>query len=208
VVAFIVYRRKDAFYARARAVGYRSRAAFKLLELAQRTRLFRRGDRVLDIGAWPGGWLQVAAELVGPTGKVIGIDLHPIEPLPGRHVTTQVGDIGDEMARQRIVDACQGQVDVVLSDVAPKLSGVRVRDEARSEALAACALALCEKVLRPGGTFVMKLFTGEAATRLVRELRVRFDDVRTSRPEATRRGSSEIYAIAVGFRSRRGPPTQ
>jgi 23S rRNA (uridine2552-2'-O)-methyltransferase len=208
VLAFFVYQRKDAFYSRARALGYRSRAAFKLLELAQHNRLFRRGDRVLDIGAWPGGWLQVAADLVGPSGKVIGIDLQPIEPLPRSHVSTQVGDIGDELTRQRIVEACQGQVDVVLSDVAPKLSGVRVRDEAQSEALATCALALGARVLRPGGKFVIKLFTGEAATRVVRELRARFDDVRTTRPEATRKGSSEIYAIAVGFRSRGGSVRQ
>jgi 23S rRNA (uridine2552-2'-O)-methyltransferase len=198
-----VYRRKDAFYTRARAVGYRSRAAFKLLQLARQARLFRRGDHVLDLGAWPGGWLQVAAELVGPTGKVVGVDLQPIEPLPHKHVTTQVGDIGDELIQRRIAEACAGKVDVVLSDLAPKLSGVRVRDEAQFEALAVGVLALGEKVLRPGGKMVMKLFTGDAATRLVRELRARFDDVRTTRPEATRKGSSEIYAIAVAFRGRR-----
>jgi 23S rRNA (uridine2552-2'-O)-methyltransferase len=197
-----VYRRKDAFYTRARAVGYRSRAAFKLLQLARQARLFRRGDHVLDLGAWPGGWLQVAAELVGPTGKVVGVDLQPIEPLPHKHVTTQVGDIGDELIQRRIAEACAGKVDVVLSDLAPKLSGVRVRDEAQFEALAVGVLALGEKVLRPGGKMVMKLFTGDAATRLVRELRARFDDVRTTRPEATRKGSSEIYAIAVAFHGR------
>lgn len=202
-----VYQRRDAFYTRARAVGYRSRAAFKLLQLAQHARLFRRGDHVLDLGAWPGGWLQVAAELVGPTGKVVGIDLQPIEPLPHKHVTTQVGDIGDELMQQRIVKACQGRVDVVLSDLAPKLSGVRARDAARSEALAVCVLAVGEKVLRPGGKLVMKLFTGDAAMRLMRELRARFDDVRTTRPVATRKGSSEIYAIAAGFRSCGGSAT-
>jgi 23S rRNA (uridine2552-2'-O)-methyltransferase len=202
-----VYQRKDAFYTRAKAVGYRSRAAFKLLQLAQHARLFRRGDHVLDLGAWPGGWLQVAADLVGPTGKVVGIDLQPIEPLPQEHVTTQVGDIGDELTQQRIVEACEGRVDVVMSDLAPKLSGVRARDEAQTEVLAACVLALGEEVLKPGGKLVMKLFTGAAATRLVRELRARFDDVRTTRPEATRKGSSEIYAIAAGFRGRGGSAT-
>jgi 23S rRNA (uridine2552-2'-O)-methyltransferase len=201
-----VYQRKDAFYARAKTVGYRSRAAFKLRELAQHGRLFRRGDHVLDLGAWPGGWLQVAAELVGPTGKVLGIDLQPIEPLPQKQVTTQVGDVGDQLTQQRIVEACEGRVvDIVLSDLAPKLSGVRARDEVQTEALAMGVLALSEKVLRPGGKLVMKLFTGDAATRLVRELRVRFDDVRRIRPEATRKGSSEIYAIAAGFRGSAAP---
>jgi len=203
-----VYQRKDAFYTRAKAAGYRSRAAFKLLQLAQHTPLFRRGDHVLDLGAWPGGWLQVAADLVGPTGKVVGIDLQPINPLPQKHVTTQVGDIGDELTQQRIVEACEGRVDVILSDLAPKLSGVRARDEGRTEALALCALALGEEILRPGGKLVMKLFTGEAATRLVRELRARFDVVRTTRPEATRKGSPEIYAIATGFRGRGGSATR
>jgi 23S rRNA (uridine2552-2'-O)-methyltransferase len=197
-----VYQRKDALYTRAKASGYRSRAAFKLLQLAQRARLFRRGDHVLDLGAWPGGWLQVAAELVGPTGKVVGIDLQPIEPLPQKYVTTLVGDIADELTQRRIVEACQGKVDIVLSDLAPKLSGVRARDEARTEALAVCALKVGEEVLRPGGKLVMKLFTGDAATRLVRELRGRFDDVRATRPEATRKGSSEIYATAAGFHGR------
>ena len=202
-----MYQRKDAFYTRAKAVGYRSRAAFKLLQLAQQARLFRRGDHVLDLGAWPGGWLQVAADLVGPTGKVVGIDLQPIEPLPQKHVSTQIGDIGDELTQRRIVEACEGRVDIVLSDLAPKLSGVRARDEAQAEVLAACVLALGEEVLRPGGKLVMKLFTGDAATRLVRELRARFDDVRTTRPEATRKGSSEIYAIAAGFHGRGGAAT-
>jgi len=202
-----VYQRKDTFYSHARAVGYRSRAAFKLLQLAQHARLFRRGDHVLDLGAWPGGWLQVAAELVGPTGKVVGIDVQRIEPLPQKHVTTQVGDIGDELTQRRIVEACEGKVDIVLSDLAPKLSGVRARDEAQTEVLAARVLALGEEVLRPGGKLVMKLFTGDAATRLVRELRARFDDVRTTRPEATRKGSSEIYAIAAGFHGRGGAAT-
>jgi 23S rRNA (uridine2552-2'-O)-methyltransferase len=198
-----VYQRKDAPYTRAKVRGYRSRAAFKLLQLAQRARLFRRGDHVLDLGAWPGGWLQVAAELVGPTGKVVGIDLRPIEPLPQKYVTTLVGDIADELTQRCIVEACQGKVDIVLSDLAPKLSGVRARDEARTEALAVCALKVGEEVLRPGGKLVMKLFTGEEAARLVHELRGRFDDVRATRPEATRKGSSEIYATAAGFHGRR-----
>jgi 23S rRNA (uridine2552-2'-O)-methyltransferase len=202
----LVYRRKDAFYTRAKAAGYRSRAAFKLLQLVKRVRLIRRGDRVLDLGAWPGGWLQVAADLVGPGGKVVGIDLRPIEPLPQKHVTTVVGDVADRLAQQQMLEACEGQVDVLLSDLAPKLSGVRARDEAQAEALAHVALALADQVLTPGGKLVMKLFTGEAATQLLRELRARFASVRTTRPEATRRGSAEIYAIAVGFLRGGGPP--
>lgn len=204
----MVYRRKDAFYTRAKASGYRSRAAFKLLQLVQRARLIRRGDRVLDLGAWPGGWLQVAADLVGPAGKVIGIDLQPIEPLPQKHVTTVVGDVADRLAQQQMLEACEGRVDILLSDLAPKLSGVRARDEAQAEALAHAALALADQVLKPGGKLVMKLFTGDAATRLLRELQARFASVRTTRPEATRKGSAEIYAIAVGFLRGGGRPAR
>jgi 23S rRNA (uridine2552-2'-O)-methyltransferase len=204
----LAYQRKDAFYSRAKAAGYRSRAAFKLLQLVQRARLVRRGDRVLDLGAWPGGWLQVAADLVGPAGRVIGIDLQPIEPLPQKHVIIVVGDVADRLAREQMLEACEGRVDVLLSDLAPKLSGVRARDEAQAEALAHAVLALADQALKPGGKLVMKLFTGDAATQLLRELRAQFANVRTTRPEATRKGSAEIYAIAVGFLRGGGPPAR
>ena len=204
----MAYQRKDAFYSRAKAAGYRSRAAFKLLQLVQRARLVRRGDRVLDLGAWPGGWLQVAADLVGPAGRVIGIDLQPIEPLPQKHVIIVVGDVADRLAREQMLEACEGRVDVLLSDLAPKLSGVRARDEAQAEALAHAVLALADQALKPGGKLVMKLFTGDAATQLLRELRAQFANVRTTRPEATRKGSAEIYAIAVGFLRGGGPPAR
>ncbi len=194
-----MYQRKDPFYTRAKAAGYRSRAAFKLSQLAQQARLFRRGDRVLDLGAWPGGWLQVAAELVGPSGRVVGVDLRHIEALPQPNVRTVVGDIVEEVTQQRILEECGGQADVILSDLAPKLSGVRARDEAQADALARSVLAVAERVLRPGGKLVVKLFMGEAATRFVGQLRLRFGNVRTTRPEATRKGSSEMYAIAADF---------
>lgn len=194
-----MYRRKDSFYTRAKAVGYRSRAAFKLSQLAQQARLFRRGDRVLDLGAWPGGWLQVAAELVGPSGRVVGVDLRRIEALPHENVRTVVGDIVEEVTQRRMLEECGGRADVILSDLAPKLSGVRARDEAQADALAQSVLALAERVLKPGGKLVVKLFMGAAATRFVGQLRLRFGNVRTTRPEATRKGSSEMYAIAADF---------
>ncbi len=194
-----MYKRQDTFYTRAKAAGYRSRAAFKLLELARRGRLLRRGDRVLDLGAWPGGWLQVAAELVGPTGLVVGIDLRPIVPIALEQVRVLVGDVSDATVQKQILQTCGGKVDVVLSDLAPKLSGVRSRDEAQAEALADSVLHLLEAVLKPGGTLLMKMFTGESMPQQLRRLRERFSNVRSTRPEATRRGSSEMYVIAVGF---------
>jgi 23S rRNA (uridine2552-2'-O)-methyltransferase len=194
-----VYQRKDAFYARAKTAGYRSRAAYKLLQLAQRHRLFRRGDRVIDLGAWPGGWLQVAAQQVGPTGKVIGIDLRPIDPLPEKTVVTIAGDIADPRTQRQILETCDGKADVLLSDLAPKLSGVKARDESQAQALADCVLQCARHLLKPGGTLVVKLFMSAQVPGYVVQLRGLFRDVRTTRPEATRKGSAEIYVVATGF---------
>ncbi len=195
-----VYQRKDAFYTRAKAVGYRSRAAFKLQQLGQRGHLFRRGDCVVELGAWPGGWLQVAAAEVGPKGRVVGVDLQPIDPLPEANVITLVGDIDVVHTQERIIEACAGKADVLLSDLAPKLTGVRARDEAGTQALAECVLECVEHLLKPGGTLVVKLFMGTALRQYVARLRTMFRDVRLTRPEATRKGSAEIYAIASGHR--------
>src|SRR5689334_12828220 len=119
----MAYQRKDTFYARAKVAGYRSRAAYKLLEVAQRYRLIAPGQRVVDLGAWPGSWLQVAAQLAGPRGTVVGVDLQPIDPLGGP-VTTIVGDARDAGVQGEIRARCGAGVDVLLSDMAPKLSGV------------------------------------------------------------------------------------
>ena len=195
-----MYRRKDAFYTRAKTAGYRSRAAFKLIELVDRHRLLRRGDRVVELGAWPGGWLQVAAHYVGREGCVVGVDVVPIEPLPGASVVTVVGDIEDPDTRRRVAAACGGPADVLLSDLAPKLTGVRVRDQARSAALTDCVLMYANEILRPGGTLIVKLFTSSDLAGYIARLRARFGEVRTTRPEATRKGSAELYAIALNFR--------
>lgn len=195
-----MYQRKDAFYQRAKETGYRSRAAFKLLELVRRGRLLHAGDHVVDLGAWPGGWLQVAARLVGPNGKVVGVDLQPIKPLAQANVVTLVGDIGAVSTQESIAEACQGRVDVILSDLAPKLSGIRARDETRAQALAGVALVVAAKLLRAGGTLVVKVFMSPDLSQYVDDLRARFEDVRTCRVEATRRGSAEVYVVAKGFR--------
>jgi 23S rRNA (uridine2552-2'-O)-methyltransferase len=194
-----LYQRKDAFYARAKAVGYRSRAAFKIEQLAQRARLFRRGDRVIDLGAWPGGWLQVAARHVGPTGRVVGVDVQPIAALPERNVVTICGDVTSPEVQHQAQALCGGRADVVLSDLAPKLTGVRARDAAQAEALAQCVLRFAAQALQPGGRLVVKLFMGADLPAYLGQLRTLFRDVQTTRPEATRKRSAEVYAIASGF---------
>jgi 23S rRNA (uridine2552-2'-O)-methyltransferase len=195
-----VYQRKDAFYDRAKRVGYRSRAAYKLEQLAQQYRLLRPGDRVLDLGAWPGGWLQVVANAIGPSGKVVGVDLQKIDPLPGlSNVTLVRGDIFDAEIIQRVIALGEGRADVILSDLAPKLSGVRQRDAANAMALAEATLVVASRALRAGGALVIKLFMSPELPAFLDKLRGLFGEVHCTRPLATRKGSSEIYAIARRF---------
>ena len=201
-----MYQRKDSFYTRAKRAGFRSRAAYKLEELARRYRFFGPGGRVVDLGAWPGGWLQVAGREVGATGLVVGVDLQPIDPLPGvENVVLIRGDAADPSTLTKILDLCGGPVDVLLSDLAPKLSGIRDRDVANAQALAECAVQVATRLLKNGGTLVIKLFMSDEIASFLARLRTLFEHVRTSRPEATRKGSAEIYAIAAGFKPLREP---
>ncbi len=197
----MAYQRKDTFYARAKAAGYRSRAAYKLVELAKRYQLVRRGDHVVDLGAWPGGWLQVAAELAGPQGVVVGIDLLPIDPLGQGQVVTVVGDAREPEVQAALRQRCRGRVDVVLSDMAPKLSGVRDRDSARAAELAEAALAIAKALLSPGGRLVIKVFSGAEAEALVRAVRPSFKVAKLTKPEASRKESGEMYLVCTGYES-------
>ncbi|HZP40375.1 MAG TPA: RlmE family RNA methyltransferase [Candidatus Binatia bacterium] len=195
----MTYRRKDAFHRRAKAEGYRARSAYKLAELDRRYRLLRRGDRVVDLGAWPGGWLQVAAERVGPEGRIVGVDLVPLEPLAPPTVTLLTGDLRDPATAAEARARLGRPADVVLSDVAPKLTGVRATDEARSSELFEGVLAALPTLLAPGGRLLAKLFMTNDYERLVGEVRRRFATTTTTRTEASRRGSAELYVVALGY---------
>lgn len=196
-----MYRRKDTFYNRAKSEGFRSRAAFKLDELARDRKLIRRNDAVLDLGAWPGGWLQIAAGMVGPGGIVVGIDLREIAGLSAANVKTLVGDITDEASFAQIEALYGERFDVILSDLAPSLSGIRDRDEARADDLLDGVLACARRLLKPGGSLLIKLFMGSGFEQRRARLREAFADVRLTRPDATRKGSAEVYAIGKGFRA-------
>ena len=196
----MTYERKDAHYKRARAEGYRARSVYKLAELDRRWRLLRHGDAVIDLGAWPGAWLQLARERVGAEGRVVGVDLAKIEKLPAPNVAVVVGDVREPATAEAILERLGRPADVVLSDLAPKLTGIRATDEARSHELNETTLALLPRLLAPGGRLVMKTFMSGDFEATLRATRARFDEVKTTRPDATRRGSSELYVLGLGFR--------
>ena len=198
------YTRKDAAYRAAHRAGYRSRAALKLVELDRRFRLFRSGARVVDLGCWPGGWLQVVAAAVGESGRVVGVDREATEGLNLAHVTILTGDVADPVMRVRARAALGGEADLVVSDLAPQLSGVKVADRERHLALVEVAADWAADLLQPKGRLLVKLFSGLESD-AVKLLSTRFASVSQYRPPSTRKGSSEIYALVAERRAgRRG----
>jgi 23S rRNA (uridine2552-2'-O)-methyltransferase len=194
------YNRKDHFHQRAKREGFRSRAAYKLEQIQHSHRMLRRGQRVADLGCWPGGWMQVGSALVGPSGRIVGVDLAEIDPPLGLPNATSVcGDLADPGLADLLIDALGGSADVVLCDAAPKLTGVRPTDRAREEALLEAVVALLPRLLRPGGDLLLKILEGPEAQAIDRQLRKRFARAKTVRPEATRKGSSERYLLARSF---------
>jgi len=189
---------KDPYVAEARRLGYRSRAAFKLVQLDDRDRFLAPGAVVVDLGAAPGGWLQVARQRVGDGGRVIGIDRLPLDPVPGTEVIEADFAEDEGLAELRRVLAGDG-VDVVLSDMAPELSGIKVADQARAMALCDLAVEFAREVLRPGGTLVMKVFQGEGFDELLRALRGEYRTVAPRKPDASRGASAEQYLVCRGF---------
>ncbi len=189
----------DPYVRRARAEGERSRAAFKLEALDRQEGLLRPGMRVVDLGAAPGSWSAYAARRVGPRGRVVALDRLPMEPIPG--VTFVQGDFEDPEVLDRLLHVLgQEPVDLVLSDMAPNLSGVVAVDQPRAMALAELALDLAGRVLRPGGALVVKVFQGEGLDGFVREARGRFGRVRLRKPPASRARSRELYLVAGNHR--------
>jgi 23S rRNA (uridine2552-2'-O)-methyltransferase len=184
----------DAYVRKAKEQGYRSRAAFKLLELDAKEKFLRPGALVVDLGAAPGGWSQVAATKVRPRGRVIAVDLLKIVPISG--VTAIQADFRKEL----LIEALQGaQADVVLSDVLPNLSGIPSVDQARAAELAMAAIDFCRKALKPGGVFVVKLFHGEAFDEVLARLKQDFSKVLVKKPAASRGESAETYVVSRGL---------
>ncbi|MGC8816661.1 MAG: RlmE family RNA methyltransferase [Candidatus Hadarchaeum sp.] len=193
-------RRRDYYYRMAKREKYRSRAAYKLRQLNHRYQLLRRGDVVVDLGAAPGGWMQVALEEVGDGGFVLGVDLQRIADLPHKNAATLVADITDPATAEKIKEKLPRPADVVVSDASPSISGVWDLDQARSVELVRSALRLAEGVLAPGGRFLAKVFQGAMMPELLQLIRERFEFVKVSKPSASRKGSAEVYVIGKGFR--------
>jgi len=188
----------DPYVREARSKGYRSRAAFKLIELDDKFHFLKKGARVLDLGAAPGGWSQVAAARVGAKGRVVAADVLEVETIAG--VVAITCDLLGPNALETVREQLGGPADVVLSDMAAPTTGHRATDHLRTVALFEAALDVAEEVLKPGGTFVGKLFQGGAAKDLLTRLKKDFREVRHVKPPASRAQSVELYLVAQGFR--------
>lgn len=191
--------RRDPYVQAALRQGYRSRAAYKLIELDERDRLFRPGLRVLDLGAAPGGWSQVALNRIGAQGRLIATDILPMDPLTG--VDFILGDFTRDDTLAAVLSLTGGApLDLVLSDLAPNMSGTRAVDQPRAMGLVELAADCAGRVLRPGGVFVAKVFMGEGCDAFIRGLRQGYARVATRKPDASRDRSREVYVVAQGFR--------
>ena len=189
---------KDLYFARALREGWRSRAVFKLDEIQARQRILRPGLVCVDLGASPGGWSQYAAKKVGPRGQVWALDMRPMEPVLG--VTFIQGDFNSPEIFGHLTDTlARAEIDLVMSDMAPNISGNWSHDQPRALSLAEGALAFAEKVLNPGGNFLVKLFQGEGFEDYVDTARTKFDAARILKPRASRPESREVYLLARGY---------
>ena len=188
----------DPYVIAAKKDGYRSRAAYKLLQLDERYGLLAKGLAVVDLGAAPGGWTQVLLNALGPSGPVLAVDINEMAAIAGAQ--TLVADVADQATEEAIRAALGGLADLVLSDMAPPATGHRATDHLRIIALAEAALDLARAVLRPGGGFVAKVWQGGAEQGLLATIKRDFAVVRHAKPEASRSGSAEMYVVATGFR--------
>jgi 23S rRNA (uridine2552-2'-O)-methyltransferase len=192
------YRRKDGYWRQAKKEGYRSRASYKLMQLNKKFGLLRRGDTVLDVGCAPGGWMQVAREIVGESGYVLGIDLQKISPFEEDNAEALQADITSSniltMIRER-----KEVFDVVISDISPNISGIWDVDHFRSVELSEKALDLAVELLRNRGNFLVKVFQGEAIQEFFEKVKAHFSYTKISSPKASRKSSAEVYVIGKHF---------
>ena len=177
-----------------------SRASYKLKQLNKRFKVIKSGDKIVDLGAAPGGWSQIALEAVGEEGIVVGVDLEWIRPMDEENFLTVRGDFTNDETLQEVKSLINGTAQVIISDASPKLSGIKDIDNLRSADLADNALKVCDHLLMQGGNFVLKVFQGEEFNNTVKNIKERFKTVKTTKPPSSRKGSIEMYVVAKGFR--------
>ncbi|MBO0613586.1 MAG: rRNA ((2552)-2-O)-methyltransferase RlmE [Pseudomonadota bacterium] len=188
----------DEYVKKAQTDGYRSRAVYKLQEIQERDRILQQGMKVVDLGAAPGGWSQYATKLIGSKGRIVASDILPLDPLP--FVEFVLGDFREETVLAEILNLLGGEkADLVISDMAPNMSGVDAVDQPRAVYLCELALDMARQVLKPGGAFLVKLFQGAGSEAYIREVRNSFNTVKIRKPAASRPRSREVYVLAQGF---------
>ncbi|MGB8233597.1 MAG: SAM-dependent methyltransferase [Methanobacterium sp.] len=195
-----VERKNEHYYKMAKKQQYRSRASYKLLQINKRFKIIKSQDKVVDLGAAPGGWSQVALEAVGEEGLVIGVDLEWIRPFDEENYLTVRGDFTEEEILIKIKSLLHGMAQVVISDASPKLSGIKDIDNLRSADLADNALKVCDHLLMHSGNFIMKVFQGTEFDNIIKNIKERFKIVKTTKPPSSKKGSVEMYVVAKGFK--------
>jgi 23S rRNA (uridine2552-2'-O)-methyltransferase len=199
--AWIQDRKRDYYYKKAKTENYRSRATYKLSQVARKYHFINRGDVVVDLGAAPGGWIQAARKIVGKTGFVLGVDLKPIAPFPQEYVRTLMADFTEPETLQQIIDFLPRKADVVLSDASPNISGIWEVDHARQIDLASQALEIALNLLRRSGNFFVKVFEGDLLGGFVGKVGNHFESAKVLKPKASRAKSSELFLLAMGLKT-------
>ncbi len=194
-----MWKKDDPLYRKAKIEGYRSRAAYKLKELNIAYNIIKKGDRVVDLGCAPGGWMQYAIEIIGSEGIIVGVDLQEIKPFPFPNAFFIRADITDPTLPEKIEKILNGRADTLISDISPKLTGIRDRDMEAAKTLWGSVFNLARQILKREGNFLMKAFYSGELKEFVEEIKVAFIFFKITRPDATRKGSSEVYVVGKGF---------
>jgi len=201
--AWVRERKREHYYRKAKEEKFRSRAAYKLLQAVEKHQFIKPGDVVVDLGAAPGGWTQASLRIVGSKGFVLGVDLKGMEPIDQPNVCTVIGDVTDSQIIQNIKKFLPRSADVVISDVAPNVSGIWELDHARQIDLARRSLEVATSVLEPNGSFFVKVFQGDMLNDFVKEVKQHFGFIKLVKPKASRAKSAELYVLGMNFRFRR-----
>lgn len=203
--AWIRERKNEYYYKKAKAENYRSRATYKLVQTNEKYGFIKLRDVVVDLGAAPGGWIQAARKMTGKHGFVLGIDLKPIEPFTQEYIRTIIADLTDTEIAQQILSFLPRRPDVVMSDAAPNITGVWEVDHAKQIDLATKALEIALQILRPNGSFFVKVFQGDLLDEFIQKVKDSFEEVKLVKPQASRSKSSEMYILAIGMKSTSKP---